>query len=139
MTHIPRDKPDDALATSIIQHGHLHSLQDIVAHTVVRIQILQIGQEHAVICRLLITNALGGNVLCFIMREQEEESVVELRECGLVVIHEETPDYVFHLFIHIESSNGPLEALLNATVHKRQDALRFPCHRFIFVVVARRK
>ena len=69
MTHIPRDKPDDALATSIIQHGHLHSLQDIVAHTVVRIQILQIGQEHAVICRLLITNALGGNVLCFIMRE----------------------------------------------------------------------
>lgn len=139
MTHIPRDKPDDALATSIIQHGHLHSLQDIVAHTVVRIQILQIGQEHAVICRLLITNALGGNVLCFIVCEQEEESVVELRECGLVVIHEETPDYVFHLFIHIETSNGPLEALLNATVHKRQDALRFRCHPFILVVVAKRE
>ena len=108
MTHIHRDEPDDALATSIIQHGHLHSLQDIVAHTVVRIQVLQIGQEHAVICRLLITNALGGNVLCFIVCEQEEESIVELRECGLVVIHEETPDYVFHLFIHIETSNGPL-------------------------------
>ena len=139
MTHIPRDKPDDALATSIIQHGHLHSLQDIVAHTVVRIQILQIGQEHAVICRLLITNALGGNVLCFIVCEQEEESIVELRECGLVVIHEETPDYIFHLFIHIETSNGPLEALLNATVHKRQDALRFRCHPFILVVVAKRE
>ena len=105
----------------------------------VRVQVLQIGQEHAVICRLLITNALGGNVLCFIMRKQEEESIVELRECGLVVIHEETPDYVFHLFIHIESSNGPLEALLNATVHKRQDALRFRCHPFILVVVAKRE
>ena len=108
MTYIRRDEPDDALATSIIQHGHLHSLQDIVAHSVVGIQVLQIGQEHAVICRLLITNALKCNVLCFIMREQEEENIIELRECGLVVIHEETPDYVFHLLIHVETSNGPL-------------------------------
>ena len=74
----------------------------------VGIQVLQIGQEHTVICRLLITNALEGNVLCFIMCEQEEESIVELRECSLVVIHDKTPNYVFHLLIHIETSNGPL-------------------------------
>ena len=129
-------EPDDALATSIVQHGHFHSFQDVVTHSVVCIQILQVGQEHAMIGRLLITNSSKCHFLRFIMCEQEEENIVELLECGLAVIRGKAFDYVFHLLVHIKTSDRPLQALLNATVHKRQNSLRFCRHCLVLVVVA---
>lgn len=70
--------PDDAVATSIKQHSHFESLQNVVTHTMVCVQILDVGEHCAMIRHLALTHFHFQYILRRIVRVQKEQSRFKL-------------------------------------------------------------